>query len=304
MCVSVICERFDAGAKGSYALGAAVKLSRDLRGCAIYDTAVGFSTSNLTCLDMKPSKVSSICFGLIAVVVLLGLPVSIAAGAASISLDKTGWDFGIWEPGVGPTEPVIFTVTNTGDTNLDLYVMGVGSFGAIEPGLFEITENKCFEASPLAPGESCTTGVVFDPSTPGPKLGMFDVSANPLAPVIAVAQLAGTGAGAIPSPPLPPDRPPVPLPRPRVVLVHHPPRKTSASKAVFRFRARLAAGFLCRLDKRPTFLCESPLRLDRLRKGEHRLTIRAVNGEQIKGPPLRFRWWIEDRASHEKPNLR
>lgn len=253
--------------------------------------------------DRRRSRllIGSICSGLIAVVALLGLPVSMAAGAASISLDKTSWDFGIWEPGAGPTEPVIFTVTNTGDTNLDLYVTGIGSFGAVEFGLFEFAENECLEAWLLAPGESCTTGIVFDPSTPGPKLGMFDVTANSLAPVTAVAQLTGTGAGAIPSPPPPPDRPSVPLPRPKVVLVHHPPRQTSASKAVFRFRARLAAGFLCRLDKRPTFLCESPLRLDQLRKGEHRLAIRAVNGEQIKGPPLRFRWRIEDRANREKP---
>ena len=35
--LSVICERFDTGAKGSYVLGAPIKLSQDLRGRAIYD---------------------------------------------------------------------------------------------------------------------------------------------------------------------------------------------------------------------------------------------------------------------------
>jgi len=239
------------------------------------------------------SRIPTLTLLLFAIIALLGLPVSTAAGAAGIALDKTSWDFGLRDPEAGPSEPVIFTVTNTGDASLAIYVMGVGSFGG---AVFEITENKCFESSPLAPGESCTTGVTFDPSTPGPKRGIFDVSANPLTPITAGAQLTGTGTGVVQSAPPPPDRPPISLPRQRVVLAHHPPQRTSQRKAVFRFWAPLTAGFLCRLDKQPTFLCGSPLRLNQLRIGRHRLVIRAVNGERVKGPPLRFRWLIESRS--------
>jgi hypothetical protein len=130
--------------------------------------------------------------GLVVVLLLTTLfTAPIARGeTASWSFDLSSWDFGVVVPGSGPTPPKTFTLTNTGDMELSVIFVSVGSeFG----GNFSIAENKCQEK--LAPGASCTISVIFNPSTAGPKSGQLAVaSQGGLAPQASV-ELRGTGAG-------------------------------------------------------------------------------------------------------------
>lgn len=253
----------------------------------------------------------SLPIGLLAGIIALSLSSTAAYGAAGMSLHPSSWDFGSREPGSGPSEPATFTVTNAGDEDLGFYVTGVGWFstgGASDPDLFAVVENDCSELGTLAPGNTCTLGVTFNPSMPGPKLGSVSISANVAAPVSAEAELSGIGIGPYEPPKVPSfpfgllpaseDASAIPMPAGpvRVTLLNHPSRKTRKQSASFRFRGSLASSFVCRLDARPTFPCRSPLRFQELPPGSHRLMIRAINAEGMLGPPSRFHWLIQKKA--------
>lgn len=228
-----------------------------------------------------------------------------AYGAASMSLHPPSWDFDSREPGSGPSEPATFTVMNTGDVDLEFYVTSVGWFdtgGASDPDLFATVENDCSELGTLTPGATCTLGVTFNPSMPGPKLGSVSISANVMAPLSAEAELLGVGIGPF-EPPKVPSFPFGLLPASegvsvapgpaRVALLRHPKSKTRNQRALFTFRSSSASNFACRLDARPMVVCKSPLRFHGLPPGSHRLVIRAIDVNGALGPPARFHWLIQ-----------
>jgi len=110
------------------------------------------------------------------------------AETASWAFDPSSWDFGVVMPDSGPTPPKAFTLTNTGDVELSVIFVSIGS----EEGDFSIADNQCGK---LSPGASCTISVTFDPSSAGPKNGQLGVaSQGGLAPPTYV-KLSGTGAG-------------------------------------------------------------------------------------------------------------
>jgi len=94
--------------------------------------------------------------------------------------------FGVLPVRVGA--PQTFTVTNDGDSNLtNLTVATTGS----EAGDFTVLPPS---SNSVAPGDSVTFGVTFDPSVPGPRSASLVVNSNdPLTPSL-VATVSGTGA--------------------------------------------------------------------------------------------------------------
>jgi hypothetical protein len=127
----------------------------------------------------------------IAVACLSALLVSPApAATASWSFEPSSWDFGIRLPGSGRSAPKAFALTNTGQTELTVGFVSLGS--GPDPDLFAITENRCDH---LAAGASCEIEVTFDPSTAGPKSGDLSVSTLDGTVEPASVQLRGTGAG-------------------------------------------------------------------------------------------------------------
>lgn len=109
------------------------------------------------------------------------------AAEAAWSFEPASWDFGTIVPGTGPSSIKAFTLTNTGEVDLQTFVVSLGSEGD-----FSLAGNTC---GTLAPGTHCEISAVFDPSSAGAKRGQLEVaSANGLAPPASV-ELHGTGAG-------------------------------------------------------------------------------------------------------------
>jgi HYDIN/CFA65/VesB-like, Ig-like domain len=121
---------------------------------------------------------------------LVAMSYAAAAQAAEgdWSFEPASWDFGTIIPGTGPTPPKAFTLTNTGDVELQAFFVSLGSEGDD----FSLAGNTCGK---LAPGADCEISVTFDPSSAGVKQGQLSVaSQGGLAPPASV-ELSGTGAG-------------------------------------------------------------------------------------------------------------
>jgi Cep192 domain 4 len=81
------------------------------------------------------------------------------------------------------------TVTNT-DTAQTLII----SSGPVVTGDYSVSSNTC--TSLLAPGQSCTIGVTFTPTSPGSRLGTLIINGPNGNSFPATVQLSGTGNGA------------------------------------------------------------------------------------------------------------
>jgi uncharacterized protein YkvS len=136
------------------------------------------------------------------------------ARPAVAALDSPGHDFGDLEVGQGPSGPAQFTVSNDAAAELDLLVNTVALSGD-DADQFALDTSDCDDGSAgppvgrVAPGESCTVEVRFDPTVAGEKQATLelDTSGGNLS-----ATLEGTGeAPPAPDPPTPPD-PPAPDP--------------------------------------------------------------------------------------------
>jgi hypothetical protein len=168
------------------------------------------------------------------------------ARPAVAALDPAAHDFGELEIGQGPSSPAQFTVSNDAAADLDLLVNTVALAGD-DAGQFALDTSDCDDGSAgpplgrLAPGESCTVEVRFDPTVAGQKQATLelDTSGGNLN-----ATLEGTGeAPEPPDPPTPPDPPPpdpptLPAPDPPAPPAPEPPARTPALE-------RLGVGSRC-----------------------------------------------------------
>jgi hypothetical protein len=124
-----------------------------------------------------------------AMLVVLSYAATAEAAEASWSFSPTSWDFGTIVPGTGPKPPKAFTLTNTGEVELQLLLVSVGSNAGAG---FALAGNTCGK---LAPSADCEISVTFDPTGAGAQRGELSVaSQGGLAPP-ASAELRGTGAG-------------------------------------------------------------------------------------------------------------
>lgn len=79
------------------------------------------------------------CIGVAATILMLWCLGSAAYGSASLAIEPPEWDFGVQEPGLGPTEPKTFTIMNTGDGEVQIQTSGIGWF-TMEPDVFTLAE--------------------------------------------------------------------------------------------------------------------------------------------------------------------
>ncbi|MDX6494215.1 MAG: hypothetical protein QOE17_201, partial [Gaiellales bacterium] len=102
-------------------------------------------------------------------------------------------DFG--DQKVGTTSAAVdVIVKNTG--NADLNVTGAGSSDL----QFDVTNNACVEASPIAPNDTCAISVRFSPTSSGPASAALSINSNdPANPTTAVG-LTGNGTAPLASP--------------------------------------------------------------------------------------------------------
>jgi hypothetical protein len=115
----------------------------------------------------------SICAALLAFV-----PAASAEAATSWSVSPGAFEFAPRAIGTGPSPAAVFTVTNTGTTTLTAPELGTARFvNEYEPqDRFELT-NHCEAA--LAPGESCSLEVTFEPTAYGINTEILGLSTYP-----------------------------------------------------------------------------------------------------------------------------
>lgn len=141
-------------------------------------------------MDLPANRRARVFRSLLAAAALL-LATSCASRAhaadAAWSFEPASWDFGTIVPGTGPSPPKTFTLSNTGEIDLQTFFVSISSEGD-----FSLAGNTCGK---LAPGAHCEISAVFDPSRAGAKRGQIGVaSLDGLAPPASV-ELSGTGAG-------------------------------------------------------------------------------------------------------------
>ncbi len=137
------------------------------------------------------------CLGLI--IALTGLLAAAAeAATSSWEFDRAEFYFEAAPYGSGPTEPHVFTLTNTGETQLIAKTWGF-SWSAVAAWLqegprFQVISTQC-QNRVLEPGESCSVEVAFDPLHAGwANATLRYKTANEEVPYASVA-LRGEGTG-------------------------------------------------------------------------------------------------------------
>jgi hypothetical protein len=112
------------------------------------------------------------------------------AQTSSWSLSPASWDFGTRIPNEGPSPAKTFTLTNTGEEQLQVNFVSVG--GNAGAG-FKIDENHC--GGQLSAGGECEIAVTFNPTSPGEKEGELSVATLSGTVPPTSAKLSGIGAG-------------------------------------------------------------------------------------------------------------
>lgn len=138
--------------------------------------------------------------GAMLLLLLCASQASAASEAERWSFKPNVYNFGIRAPGLGPSDPKAFVLTNTGEVTLTPTWTGLtwGGEGGPDPEMFKIVGDYC---GTLEPGKSCTIEVAFNPSTPGYKQGeltVADVEPSPRG-ASATAFFEGLGAGRVAS---------------------------------------------------------------------------------------------------------
>jgi hypothetical protein len=204
-----------------------------------------------------------------------------------VSITPDGLAFDALEVGKGSSSPKVFTVANEGQLDLTISMVSISIYMHPDADQFKIVGGTCAVGLVVAPDGSCTVEVAFVPTRPGYLAGELVIADDaPGSPHVATVEGVGIGS------PVVFPRPPTPM-IPSVGFSHRPDRRTYSRSAAFTFLASpSAASFLCRLDGRDLRPCSSPVRYRRLRPGDHRFAVRAVDGNGRSGRAAVVRWRI------------
>jgi hypothetical protein len=82
--------------------------------------------------------------------------------------------------------------------------------------------------------------------------------------------------------------------KPTVSITKQPSKKTSKTKAKFKFSSDDAtATFTCRTDKKDFKPCSSPFKLSKLKKGKHVFVVEAVDANDNVSPSESYKWKVK-----------
>ena len=96
---------------------------------------------------------------------------------------------------VGSSSEEIVTIENTSDVAVTIYSIGVSSeTGAFQ---FDFAANECVGAV-LAPGDSCTYGILYTPVVPGRQTGNSDIEFAGADNTLGVANIGLSGHAYVP----------------------------------------------------------------------------------------------------------
>ncbi len=91
--------------------------------------------------------------------------------------------------------------------------------------------------------------------------------------------------------------PPADTTPPETTIDKGPKKKTKSKKATFTFSSSEAGStFTCTVDKKPATPCTSPLKLKRLKKGKHKLTVFATDAAgNADATPADYKWKVKKK---------
>lgn len=148
---------------------------------------------------LRPSSVALL--GAVLLALTSGVSSAIAAPTASWSLEPSFYDFGGVLPETGPSNPAVFTLTNTGEVELPapgVILTSSSSEGAEPlPFGFGFTVSDCESRAGLAPAESCKAEMTFNPLYPGLQQGSITFTDPSSRVGAASATFSGRGIGPI-----------------------------------------------------------------------------------------------------------
>lgn len=100
-----------------------------------------------------------------------------------------------------------------------------------------------------------------------------------------------------PDPPTPPNPPTTDTTAPETTIATGPKQRTKSKKATFTFGSNEAgATFACTIDKKAAAPCASPLKLKRLKKGKHKLTVVATDAAgNADATPATYSWKVKKK---------
>ncbi len=103
-------------------------------------------------------------------------------------ISPAAFDFGAQRVSAGPTATKDFTLSNTGDTGLQVGTVSITGNGASQ---FQVVSNGCGSRT-IAVGAGCVVGVRFDPGSTGSKSATLDLASNATTQIRAA--LSGQGS--------------------------------------------------------------------------------------------------------------
>ena len=201
-------------------------------------------------------------------------------------------DFGARQVDAGPSAPLTFELTNSGDANLTISAIGLGGGNA---GDFGADGANCTGSGAgqhggvLEPGDACTIAVRFDPDAIGSRTASLTVETNGGTPA---ATLQGTGTpaqGGSQDTGTPQD-----TSAPDTLIDGGPKPKIRKRRATFEFHATEAgASFQCKLDGGEFVSCTSPLPL-KVKRGRHTFAVRATDAAgNTDATPATWKWKVK-----------
>ncbi len=206
-----------------------------------------------------------------------------SGGAPVAALAPPSHDFGSRAISAGPSTAQTLTVSNTGSSDLTISSIVVGGADSEQ---FAKADSDCTGSGAgqannlLTPGDTCTVGVTFDPSTTGAKSATLDVATNG---GNVASNLSGSGS-----------QDPADTTAPETTITKGPKAKTKKKRVGFEFSSSEAgSSFECRLDGRQFQACHSPFQV-RAKKGKHSLEVRAIDAAaNVDATPAAWTWKVK-----------
>ena len=209
-----------------------------------------------------------------------------SGGAPVAALAPSSQDFGSRAISAGPSTAQTLTVSNTGSSDLTISSIVVGGADSEQ---FAKADGDCTGSGAgqannlLTPGDTCTVGVTFDPSTTGAKSATLDVATNG---GNVASNLSGSGS-----------QDPADTTAPETTITKGPKAKTKKKRVSFEFSSSEAgSSFECRLDARQFQACLSPFQV-RAKKGKHTLEVRAIDtAANVDATPAAWTWKVKRKS--------
>ncbi len=254
--------------------------------------AINFNTSAGT-WDLKLRNVTAIASG----AGHYGL-IYQGSGASIISVDARNV---IAQGGTSPgTDVRAETAGASGATSVVLQKSNYDTVSSAGPGTETITAPGSGTNQVAAPLFVDTVEYQQAPGSPTIDAGSTDADTGTTTDLYGQPRIQGSAIDIGADEFQPPAPPPADTTPPETTIDKGPKQKSKSKKATFKFSSDdPAATFSCAVDKKPAAPCTSPLKLKRLKKGKHKLTVVATDAAgNADATPATYKWKVKKKRKH------